>query len=228
MSGRLYALRPDREALTAALILFSPAIPFAFIVGFASTTSEMPLTAAWLSSPVMFAGAAQLAVITIAGPASWWAAIVAGLVINSRHIMYSMTMAPSFKSQPTWMRWVAPHFLIDQVFAMMVLRKDDEPESFRRYYLTTAAVFFTGWNIAVAFGVMFGGSVPASWRLDFAPAVMFVGLVMMGVSKRSHVVAVVVGSMMCYATLGLPNKLSIVVGGISGVIAGTLADRFDT
>lgn len=227
MSSLLYRLRPDREALPAALVLFSPAIPFAFIVGFATTTSELPLAAGWLSSVVMFAGAAQLAVISIASATSWWAAIVAGLVINSRHVMYSMAMAPSFKHQPRWMRWIAPHFLIDQVFALLILRTEDEPKDFRRYYLTSAAVFFVGWNLSVALGVVFGGSVPDSWRLDFAPAVMFVGLVMMGVARRSHVVAIVVGSLACYATIDLPNKLSIVVGGVCGVIAGALADRFD-
>ncbi len=227
MSSLLYRLRPDPTALPAALVLFSPAIPFAFIVGLAATTAELPLAAGWLSSVVMFAGAAQLAVISIAGATSWWAAIVAGLVINSRHVMYSMAMAPAFKNQPRWMRWIAPHFLIDQVFAMVILRAEDEPEDFRRYYLTCAAVFFTGWNISVALGVKFGGSIPLSWRLDFAPAVMFAGLVIMGVARRSHVVAILVGSLACYATIGLPNKLSIVVGGVCGVIAGALADRLD-
>ncbi len=91
-----------------------------------------------------------------------------------------------------------------------------------------AAVFFTGWNISIALGVAFGGSVPADWRLEFAPAVMFVGLVIMGLSKRSHVIAGLVGALACYATLDLPNKLSIVVGGIAGVIAGTLAERSDS
>ncbi|MEZ5340568.1 MAG: AzlC family ABC transporter permease [Acidimicrobiales bacterium] len=101
MTSVVSRLRPHPEALTSALVLFSPAIPFGFIVGLAAANAELPLVAGWLSAPLMFAGASQLAVITIAGATSWWAAIVAGLVINSRHVMYSLAMAPGAQAPAT-------------------------------------------------------------------------------------------------------------------------------
>ncbi|MEZ5340567.1 MAG: hypothetical protein R2706_03715 [Acidimicrobiales bacterium] len=110
---------------------------------------------------------------------------------------------------------------------MMTLRTDDEPDEFRR--ATTSRPRCVLHRMEHLRGPWRGvwwlrAGVVASW---VRPAVMFVGLVAMGVAKRSHLVAIAVGSVACYATLGLPNKLSIVVGGVAGVIAGTLADRFD-
>ena len=78
----------------------------------------MPAWIAWLSAPLVFAGAAQLAMITLAGTASLWAVITAVLVINTRHVMYSAALAPTFRRQPRWMRWVGPSFMVDQTFAL--------------------------------------------------------------------------------------------------------------
>ena len=63
----------DLVAVAEAAALFAPAIPFAFVVGLAITESNLPLGVAWSTSPLIFAGAAQLAVITLAGSASVWA-----------------------------------------------------------------------------------------------------------------------------------------------------------
>ena len=87
-------------------------------------------------------GASQLALVTVAGSASLWALCVAVLVINSRHIMYSAALASAFREQPRWFRWLAPWFLVDQIFALASVRPSHDPDSFRGYYLSCAVVFF--------------------------------------------------------------------------------------
>lgn len=109
--------------------------------------------------------------ITLAGTASLWAAAAAALVVNARHVMYSAALAPTFRHQPRWFRWLGPYVLIDQVFALSSSHLDDDPARFRRYYLTAGLFFFGCWQAAVALGVVLGPVVPASWALDFAPAV---------------------------------------------------------
>ena len=119
----------DRRALAAAVPLFVPAVPFGFVLGLAMTEGRMPVAIGWSSSPLVFAGAAQLALITLAGTASIWAVVTAGLVINTRHVMYSAALAPAFRLQPRWMRWLGPFLLIDQVFALVALQADRPPTS---------------------------------------------------------------------------------------------------
>src|SRR5688572_22673733 len=90
----------DRMALADAVPMFLPALPFGFIVGVAMTQSGMPTWVAWLTSPLIFAGASQLGVITLAGNATLWGVIVAGLVINLRHVMYAAALAQPMQRQP--------------------------------------------------------------------------------------------------------------------------------
>lgn len=216
----------DRRALAAAVPLFVPAVPFGFVLGLAMTEGQMPVAIGWSSSPLVFAGAAQLALITLAGTASIWAVVTAGLVINTRHVMYSAALAPAFRLQPRWMRWLGPFLLIDQVFALVALQADRAPDEFRRYYLTAGLFFWVNWQWATALGMVVGPVVPESWQLGFAPPVMFVGLVVIGLTRRPQVVAAVVGAVVGLVFAGLPDRLGILLGALAGVAAGAAAEAW--
>ena len=214
----------DRRALADVIPLAIPAIPFGFVVGLAITESDIPTWAGALSSPLVFAGAAQLAMITLAGTASLWAIIVAVLVINTRHVMYSAALAPAFRAQPRWMRWLAPYVLIDQVFALSILKTDLEPAAFRRYYLTAGVTLLLIWNTVVPLGMVVGPVVPDGWRLDFAPPIMFAGLVLFAINKIPAAAAAVAGGLASLASVGLRDRLGIVVGAVVGILAGVVAE----
>ncbi len=201
-----------------------PAIPFGFVLGLAMSESVMPIGVAFSSSLLLFAGAAQLALVTLVGSASVWAVAVAVLVINLRHVMYSAAMAPVFKTQPLWFRIVGPAFLIDQIFALTSAKIDLSPDRFRRYYLTLAALFYSTWQVVTVLGIFFGALVPESWGLGVAPAYMFVGIVVLMLANRPAVVAALVASAVCFATLALPNRSGLLVGALAGIIAGYVAD----
>mgnify|MGYP001827256277 CR=1 FL=1 len=215
----------DRQALTDMVPLAIPAIPFGFVVGLAVTESAMPQWVAWLTAPLVFAGAAQLAMITLAGTASLWAIITAVLVINTRHVMYSAALAPTFRKQPRWMRWVGPFFMVDQTFALAAMQTHRTPADFRRYYLTAAVGLYAVWNVVVPLGMLVGPVVPESWRLDFAPPVMFAGLTLFAINRIPAAVAAMVGGFVSLATIDLRDRLGIVVGAVAGVIAGAIVEQ---
>lgn len=214
----------DRAALADAVPLVIPAIPFGFVLGLAMTESNMPLWVAAMSSPLIFGGASQLAFVTLAGTASLWALCVAVLVINSRHIMYSAATATAFRDQPRWFRWLGPWFLIDQIFALVSVRRFQDTDSFRGYYLTCAVVFFGVWNLAVPAGMLLGPIVPDAWRLEFAPVFMFAGLTLFTVNRVPAAVAATVGGIVSLIAIDLPDRLGIVVGALSGVVAAVMAE----
>jgi predicted branched-subunit amino acid permease len=76
----------------------------------------------------------------------------------------------------------------------------------------------------VTLGLVLGSSIPTEWRLDVAPAVMFCGLVVLGLTNRPGIVAAVVGASVCLLALDVPNNGGILIGAVSGVLAGYLAD----
>ena len=215
----------DRQAVTDVVPLVIPAIPFGFVIGLAVTESAMPQWAGWLTAPLVFAGAAQLAMITLAGTASLWAVITAVLVINTRHVMYSAALAPTFRRQPRWMRWVGPFFMVDQTFALAALQTHRSPADFRRYYLTVSLTLYAVWNTVVPLGMLVGPIVPESWRLDFAPPVMFAGLTLFAIKRTPAAVAALVGGFVSLATVDLRDRLGIVVGAVAGVLAGAIAEQ---
>jgi predicted branched-subunit amino acid permease len=215
----------DRTAITDGVPLLVPALPFGVVVGVAVVESEMPAAVGWSSSLTIFAGASQLATVTLAGVATVWAVVVAALVINSRHVMYSAALAPTFRHQPRWFRWTAPFFLIDQVFALVSLRTDRPPAVFRRYYLSLAVFFYLAWIAAVTLGMAVGPVVPAAWRLDVAPAVMFTGMVVLALDRVPAVVAASVAAGVGLGAAGLPDRLGIIVGASAGVLAGAVAEE---
>jgi 4-azaleucine resistance transporter AzlC len=203
------------------------AIPFALVVALAITESGIGNLIGWSSAPIIFAGAAQLTLITLLGTGTAVvAAVSAALVINARHMMYSAALAPTFQKQPKWFRWLGPYALLDQTFALVILRKDDDPKDFRTYYLAASATFIIFWNITVALGLMVGPVVPESWQLEFAVPVMFVGIVVMSVDRYPKAVAAIVGAGVSYLFAGLPNRAGLLVGALFGIVAGVLADRW--
>ena len=113
---------------------------------------------------------------------------------------------------------------LDQVFALALLHSDRSPEEFRRYYLTVGLFFFVNWQWATALGMIVGPAVPESWQLGFAPAIMFFGLVLIGINKVPQAVAAMVGGLVALATAGLQDRMGILIGAIAGVIAGTYAE----
>jgi predicted branched-subunit amino acid permease len=202
-----------------------PVVPFALVLGVAITETVMPAGVAWSTNFFVFAGAAQLALISLAATASWLTLVATAIVINLRHVMYSAAMAPRFADQPTWVRWVGPLFLIDQVFALLAARPELTGRDFRRTYLTTGVLFFTVWTTTVTAGIFIGGIIPTSWRLDVAPAIMFVGIVILGLVSRANLGAAIVGALVCAVAIDLPNNLGLLVGALAGVLAGFLLDQ---
>lgn len=215
----------DRRALADLLPVAVPAVPFGFVIGLAITESAMPAWIGWLTAPLVFAGAAQLAMITLAGSASVWAIITAVLVINTRHLMYSAALAPTFRAQPRWMRWFAPFLMVDQVFALSALQTHRTPADFRRYYLTVAIALWLVWNTVVPLGMLIGPVAPETWRLDFAPPIMFAGLTMFAIRRVPAGVAALVGGFVSLICIGLRDRLGIVVGAVAGVLAGAIAEQ---
>jgi len=216
-----------RQGVIDALPMFVPAIPFGLVIGLAITESGMNPFVGWSGSWLIFGGAAQLTLVTLLGTGVAVAAAVGtALVVNARHLMYSAALAPTFQSQPRWFRWLGPYLLIDQLFALTTVRPpDEEPETFRTYYLAAGATFWVLWAIVVAFGLLLGPVVPEEWNLEFAIPILFIGLLVLGIDHWPEMVAALVGAGITYLAAGLPNRTGLLVGAFVGMFAGFAAER---
>ena len=215
-----------KRAFLDAVPLFVPAIPFAFVIGVVIIDTGFPKLLGWSTAPLIFGGSAQLVLISLLGSATAVAAAVtAALVVNARHLMYSAALAPTFQSQPRWMRWFGPYVLIDQLFALASLRTEDTPEDFRTYYLACGLTFWSFWLTFVAIGLFLGPVIPEEWNLGFAVPILFLGLIVLGIDKSSKLFAALVAAGVTFLTSGLPNRSGLLVGAVVGIVAGTVVER---
>lgn len=215
-----------KQAILDSLPLYVPAVPFALIIGLAVVESGMNPLLGWSSSWIIFGGAAQLTLVALLGTGTAVvAAVTAAIVVNARHLMYSAALAPKFQDQPPWFRWVGPYVLIDQLFALVMLRLDDDPKTWRTYYLAAGAFFWSSWQLTIGIGLFVGPVIPTEWNLAFAVPILFLGLVIMGIDKSPKLVAALVGAGFTFLFAGLPNRGGLLVGALFGVVAGTIVGK---
>jgi predicted branched-subunit amino acid permease len=205
--------------------------PFGLIFGVTAANSDVPTLAAWASSFIVFAGAAQLSIIEVLGTGG--AAVVAiftAIVINSRHLMYSADMGRYTASQPMWRKVAMAYLLTDQAYLISNHRFRDprESASFSSFYIGAALTMWITWQITTTVGFVLGASVPESWSLEFAIPLTFLALLVVAVKDRPGLVAATTGGVVALVTIGLPYHLGLVAGALAGVAAGVASERWST
>lgn len=218
---------PVRRAVADATPIVLGYLPFGLIMGTTIARSPIHDAVGWASSPLMFAGASQLAAIELIDAGAGAVVVLAtALVINLRHVMYSGGMAPWFRDAPGWFRVGAPYLLADPVYTMSALRfpELDGDRERRLYYLGLGGTIFTGWMCMTVGGIVVGGALPEGLGLDLAVPLTFLALLVPAVEDRPTLVAALVGGAVAVVADGLPLHLGLLVGALAGIVAGVVAD----
>ena len=221
------SISPLRQGIVDAAPLFVPALPFALVFGVTVSESGFAAWLGWSSSPLIFGGAAQVTLISLLGEgASVVAASTTALIIGTRHLLYSLTLAPRFAGQPGWFRWLGPYFLIDQIFALAMLRREADSRDFRHYYLATGLTFWSLWMISTAVGLYLGPVIPDHWNLYFAAPVLFMGLLVMTIDRWQKILVAALSAGLTLALADLPNRAGLLVAAMLAVAVGVLLEQF--
>ena len=214
-----------RRGIAESIPLFIPAIPFALVFGVVVGESGVAPWLGWSSSPIIFGGAAQITLLSLLGEgASVAAAVTAALIVGARHLLYSVTLAPRFQNQPRWFRWLGPYVLIDQVFALAMVRHDEDPAAFRRYFLSVGFTFWTLWMLCTAAGLFIGPLVPDKWQIAFAAPVLFTALLVTAVDHWQKLLVAVVAGGLTVVFADLPNRSGLLVGALLGIGLGLVLE----
>ncbi|OFW67177.1 MAG: branched-chain amino acid ABC transporter permease [Actinobacteria bacterium RBG_16_68_21] len=226
-------MHPRREALLAGAADIAPILigvfPFGVIAGVAAVEAGLRTLQALAVSPIVFAGAAQLASIDLIGhDAAPVVIVLTALVINSRMAMYSAALAPELPGLGRWRTIVGAYLLTDQAFAVSIVRFAEKNEGVDlkfAYYFGAAISLWTVWQISTVIGVVVGRGVPEEWSLDFAIPLVFIALVFPAVKDRGTRVAAVVAAVAASSFTGLPLHLGLLAAAALGITAGVVAER---
>ncbi len=209
------------------------------ITGAAATAAGMDPWLAMGMSLIIYAGASQLAAISLLvqhAPAPIVLATI--LVVNLRFMMYSAAIAPQFRHLSTRKKWLYSYLLVDHAFALSIARLSsedaDKPAGEKMgkqaknihsaYYFGCASFLWVMWQIATAAGIFAGTLIPAAWSLDFAIPLVFLALVLPALQSRTHWLTALVAVTAAAFTTALPMKLGLITAAAAGVMVGAWLD----
>lgn len=222
----------DRSALRGGVVAVLPLvpamIPFGMVSGAAVVEADLGLGEALGLSAVLFAGAAQLAILDVLDSGGGvLVAVAAAWVINLRFLLYSTSLAAEVADVSRPRRLGMGYVLTDQAFAVTVSGITGRPPSstFPRY-LGAAWTMWVSWQLSTVAGVLIGDRVPEDIPLDFAVPMLFLAMAIPVLTDRAPVVAAAIGGSgaVLAAELGAGDA-SLLVGALSGIIAGTIVER---
>ncbi|HVV22689.1 MAG TPA: AzlC family ABC transporter permease [Pseudonocardiaceae bacterium] len=166
-------------------------------------------------SLLVFAGGAQFAAlgIVLAG-GNPFAAAVAGLLLNARHVPFGFAVA-----DVVGRRLAGAHLMIDESVAFALAQR--EPDRRRAAFWTCGVLLFVTWNVGVLVGVAAGRLIGDSnaLGLDAASPVVLLALVLPSLHDHATARAAVLGGAIALAsTPFLPAGLPVAAA-LLGLVA---------
>jgi predicted branched-subunit amino acid permease len=229
LHDRVMAMSDVRAGAASIVPMLVAVIPFGLVAGATPVAHDFGVAAALGFSTIVFAGASQLAAIDVLGDGgSALVAALAACTINLRMLLYSASLAPHLAEETLPTRLGVAYLLTDQAYAVSITRWSlglDPPRAKVPYYVGAGALLWVMWVISTVVGGLAGNAVPDSLPLDFAVPLVFLVLLVPAVTNRPSLVAAAVGgaAAVVAAELGA-GPLSVMIGALSGIVAGALAE----
>ena len=215
------------DGAKAMVPLIFGALPFAVIAGLSAVGVGLSKFAALGMAHLVFAGAAQLAIVDLIGHhASTFVIILTALVINLRFCVYSASLAPHFQHLPLTWRSSLAYLITDQSFAISISAFDHHCKEFKHwYYLGGALTMWATWHIGTMAGVFLGTQIPKTWGLDFAIPLTFLALLFPAIKDKASLVAALVAGTLALACHSLPYNLGLFIATVAGIASGYQVSR---
>ncbi|MCR8548689.1 AzlC family ABC transporter permease [Salipiger sp. P9] len=205
-------------------------VPFAMLFGVLATEAGLNPAEALAFSVVVIAGAAQFTALQLLQDhAPILVVLASSLAVNLRMAMYSASLTPHLGHLPLWQRGVAAYFLVDQTYALAVIKYEKEPQLSRAekfaYFVGTLTPICPFWYVFTVVGALVGATIPPEWGLDFAMPIAFIAMIGPALRTGAHMTAALVASVAALTFAFLPYNLGLLISAGLGMAAGAEVER---
>lgn len=223
-AGFLHGMR-DMFPLLPGLCVFGMAF------GAAAAQKGLTLFEASLSSAVVFAGLAQM--VALEGWTRHWtpAGLLAlGLLtftVNMRHLLMAAAMRPWLGALPPWQSYPSLLLLADNNWAAS-MRYHAQGGNDAGYFIGSGVITWILWLVSTAAGQIIGGGLPdpKAVAIDLVVPAFFIAMLVPNWRGRRELVGWgVAAAVSVGVSYVLPGWWFIVIGALSGAIAGGFADE---
>lgn len=213
------------QASLDVLPLAIAVVPWGILCGSLAIKVGLSPLQAQLMSLLVFAGAAQLASLTLMGGALT-SIFTSTFVISSRHLLYSAVFREHVKKSAFWMRCCIAFFLTDEMFAVTCAYLEKNKLFSHCYALTAGVVFYVIWNIATFVGIYLGQFIPniESLGLEFAIAATFIAIVIPSIKSKPILLSVVVSGITVLILSILGSEHALILATLIGMLSGFLSE----
>lgn len=199
--------------------------PFAVLFGVLATEAGLNLFEVMAFSLAVVAGAAQFTALQLMQDnAPTLIVLISALGVNLRVAMYSAALTPYLGAAPFWQRVFVSYLLVDQAYALSHARFEAVPDMTVpqrvAYYFGTCTLVMIFWFGCTFAGAALGTAMPAGVPLDFALPIAFLSMVAPMLRTLPHLVAALTAIVLSLLAAGVPHSLGLLIGGISGMMAG--------
>lgn len=222
------ALSEFLAGIKAELPILVGALPFGLIYGVAAVQAGVAPVLAQAMSALVFAGSAQFIVAQLIGSGTPAAILIlTGLIVNLRHALYSVSLAPHLVALP--LRWKAllAYLLTDEAYAVTITHYDQpagpgSPAATQKhwYFLGAGLALWLPWQLSTAVGIFLSAEVPAAWSLDITLPLTFIALVVPNLKDRASIAAAASAGLAAVLARNLPLKLGLVTATLIGIGVG--------
>ncbi|MGI9252541.1 MAG: AzlC family ABC transporter permease [Thermomicrobiales bacterium] len=210
-----------RRGVLGMLPLMIAVIPFGMVFGVSARAEGWSVVQTQGMSLILFAGSAQLAVVSlVSGGAAPLAIVIAVLVMNLRHMLYGMSLARELPAGEPPPRWLLAATLTDESYAVTITEARRGSAS-SAYLWGASLTLYLCWALATLAGIVLGARIPDphALGLDLIFPLTFLSLLVMVVRGwRDWVVAAIAA--------GIAMGLRQVTDGGAALIGGMLLGAF--
>lgn len=218
-----------KRAIVDILPLALAVVPWGILCGSFAVQVGMTALQAQLMSLMVFAGAAQLASLSLISGGTGPLLPIVGTtaIISSRHLLYSAVFRQHVRSLSLPWRMALAFFLTDEMFAVTVAYRDKTGHFHPVYALVAGVLFYLIWNCATLIGILAGTTLDdiGSYGLEFAVAATFIAITVPAIKSLPTLLTVLVSgatALIC-GYFNIANSQLLLLSSLSGMFAGTLA-----
>jgi 4-azaleucine resistance transporter AzlC len=215
-------LRTD-PILRDVTALCAAAVVVGLSFGAIASAAGIPLSQILVMNAFVYAGGAQFLAVGLTGAgATALAIVVAGLLLNARHLPFGLAIGNEVLGERRSARLLGSHLMTDESVAFALAQPD--PARRRRAYWLTGICLYLTWNVAAGVGALVGSALgdPDTFGIDAAFPAALLALTLPSLKDRPSVRVAIAGAALALAaTPFLPAGLPV----LAGLLALTLGRR---
>ena len=202
--------------------------PLGLAVGVALGAGGAPAAPSLASSPLVYAGSAQLALVSLLDhQASLGVLLGVVALVNLRLGLYAVGLAPHWRSLPRGWRLLYAYLLVDPSF-YVGLRGYESARSTRaghRHFLGGALLLWVAWMAATTTGATAGGRVPPGLHLEAIAPLYLLAFLVERLRDPQLRLPVLASAVVAVGGTRLPLQLGLPTAMLAGLVVAEVARR---